>query len=728
MSHSSITGACCVRDLQFRTRERYYSPVQSIHGASSNRRWGGLYVVVSAFGGYLALLSPLRGAGFSLGDLFYLSVIAAHLVWGGALLAFPERLARRDRIFPLRAPEFLFSYSFLLFWVLYAFASNANMDYVQRFIESGGELTLALDTATERLQVGVRFVPFLLITVLHYAVSRLRRPQRADAALLPTPSAFFRDSGGRTSDAQWRRSIRRWALPLALLSSALSGFALPSFLAEGGVWILGWIAMVPLFLVFAVTGFWGGVFYGLVYGLFRTVLTNYWLATFSLVSLQLAVLVFLFFYAVFLPVLMLIYHRLPRLRVLILPLGWTAFELFRSTGFLGYPWALTAHSQYSVVPLLQLASVTGVWGVSFLVILVNAVLAYTLTRHLDREGAPWLLLGGTAAGVFALSYLGAVAMSFGDARDAGPSEGSERQSARIALIQQNSDPRKHDYSRTLESLRSLTNEAVEASPDLVLWPETAFVPNIRRWGADGAGSSRFVRLVQRFLEYQESTGTWLLTGNDDYELVRDDEGNEVDRLNYNAAVLFDAEGSRVETYRKIKLVPFTEYFPYQDTLPWVYQLLLEFDTHFWEPGTERTVFEHPKLTFSTPICFEDVFPGQVRKFVLAGAEVIANISNDYWSLTPVQAKQHFVAGIFRSIENRRPVVRATTSGITAHVDRFGRIRKTAPSYSEEYVIADVTVPPDRFTLYTRWGDWFPLVSAGVLVLLFVASFFRRRED
>jgi apolipoprotein N-acyltransferase len=234
--------------------------------------------------------------------------------------------------------------------------------------------------------------------------------------------------------------------------------------------------------------------------------------------------------------------------------------------------------------------------------------------------------------------------------------------------------------------------------------------------------------VRRFLDYQESTGTWLVTGNDDYEVVRDEEGNEVDRLNYNAAVLFDNEGERVETYRKIKLVPFTEYFPYRDSLPWVYELLLEFDTHFWEPGTERTVFEHPKFTFSTPICFEDVFPGQVRKFVLAGAEVIANISNDYWSLTPVQAQQHFVAGIFRSIENRRPVVRATTSGVTAHVDRFGRIRSTVPTYSEEFLVADVTVPPDRFTIYTRWGDWFPLFCGGVLAVLFAGSFFRRRED
>ncbi|MFW5729029.1 MAG: apolipoprotein N-acyltransferase, partial [Spirochaetota bacterium] len=543
----------------------------------------------------------------------------------------------------------------------------------------------------------------------------------------------------------------------------LSGLALPSFAAEDGIWVLGWLAMVPLFLVFSATGFWGGVFYGVVYGLFRLVLTNFWLATFSLVSLQFAVLVFLFFYGLFFPILMVFYHGAPRFRLVILPLAWTLFEYLRSSGFLGYPWALTAPSQYSVLPIIQISAVTGVWGVSFLVILVNAAFAHALVRRLDRPhlgGAPagglqspLGTVGATAVGLALLAYAGSVAMAFGSAYDhnrpsraergesreaaeaeeaeaeeAGPSDlRTERTPApqvRVALIQQNSDPRKHEYTRTLNSLRGLTDEALRENPDIVIWSETAFVPNIRRWGAEEPTSSRYARLVDRFLTYQSSINTWLVTGNDDYELVTDEEGREIDRLNYNAAVLFDDDGNRVDTYRKIKLVPFTEYFPYQESLPWVYQLLLEFDTHFWEPGVDRTVFEHPKFTFSTPICFEDVFPNEVRLFVLAGAEVIANMSNDYWSLTPVQAKQHFVAGIFRAVENRRPVVRATASGTTGHVDRFGRIKATVPTYSEEYLVADVTIPPDRFTIYTRWGDWFPLASGVVLILLLMVSLMR----
>ncbi|MFO7782299.1 MAG: nitrilase-related carbon-nitrogen hydrolase, partial [Spirochaetia bacterium] len=132
--------------------------------------------------------------------------------------------------------------------------------------------------------------------------------------------------------------------------------------------------------------------------------------------------------------------------------------------------------------------------------------------------------------------------------------------------------------------------------------------------------------------------------------------------------------------------------------------------------------EHPRFGFSTPICFEDIFPNEVRGFVRNGAEVIVNISNDYWSLTPVQAKQHFIGSVFRTVENRRPMVRATASGLTAHIDRWGRIRATAPYYEEAYLVADVKIPADDVTtVYTRFGDWFPLASAAAVILMALLS-------
>jgi apolipoprotein N-acyltransferase len=150
-----------------------------------------------------------------------------------------------------------------------------------------------------------------------------------------------------------------------------------------------------------------------------------------------------------------------------------------------------------------------------------------------------------------------------------------------------------------------------------------------------------------------------------------------------------------------------------------YLLLQQFDVHLWEPGRERVVFRHPRFTFATPICFEDAFPDDIRRFIQAGAGLIMNISNDYWSLTEVEAKQHFINSLFRAVENRRPLLRATASGLTCSVDPQGRLLAALPYYTEGYLLADVAIDPSpRTTFYTRHGDWFPR-AAGALVLALI---------
>jgi apolipoprotein N-acyltransferase len=296
---------------------------------------------------------------------------------------------------------------------------------------------------------------------------------------------------------------------------------------------------------------------------------------------------------------------------------------------------------------------------------------------------------------------------------------------RIALIQQNTDPRKDDYRDSFNVLRFLTDKAMAEQPDLVAWSETAFVPNIRKWSKLDPEKYGYARLVHDFLAYQKSLGTWLITGNDDYMTVTTELGEE--RVDYNASILFSPEGERMETYHKLHLVPFTEYFPYREQFPGFYNLLLDFDVNLWEPGTEPIVFEHPKFTFSTPICFEDSFPGDIRRFVRNGAEVILNLSNDFWSLTTVEAKQHFVNSLFRAVETRRPLARSTASGLTAYVDTAGRVRSSLPYYVEGYVVVDVEIPESRTTLYTLAGDWFPIALIALLILLPIGYYFLRDQ-
>jgi len=636
----------------------------------------------------VVFVGPASILPIQIGDSFLIALLLSQGVWGMVFLLGAEQPLDWGRV--SRTAEAFFFFAAVLYLFAYIFAANANMDYIQRFAATSGELDLAADTRAERWVAGKRFLPSILVLFALMHSARAGRGSRTGRGAL---------AGRHTRDG----------LYLVILSVVLSVLSVPSFVSAKGFGAVAWIMLVPLFVALRRSRPRRMIWFLLLYGVFFTLLGNYWLGTFSLVSLQLVGLIFFLFYLVFAVVIAVVLPRVQIGRWLVLPLAWTVFELARSSGFLGYPWLLIGHTQYRFLPALQFASVGGVWMVSFLVLVVNSLLAegfIAVTANDDLVGA-YRWWGFATAALLSITVLGALLYALPMQNDG---------SVRVALIQQNSDPRKHEYQETIDALESLTDQALLQNPDIVVWSETAFVPNIRRWSQEDPDRYRLAALVRDFLEYQRATGTWLLTGNDDYRLVLDDEGRETGRLNYNAAVLFDDTGQRRQTYHKMKLVPFTEYFPYEQQLPWVYRMLLDFDVYFWEPGEERTVFEHPKFRFASPVCFEDVFPSRTREFALAGAQVILNISNDYWSLTEVAGTQHFVAGMFRAVELRIPVLRATASGLTGYIDPRGRIIDTRPQYSREYLVTDVALD-HRKSLYRAWGDWFPAASVVVLLIL-----------
>jgi apolipoprotein N-acyltransferase len=448
---------------------------------------------------------------------------------------------------------------------------------------------------------------------------------------------------------------------------------------------------------------------------------SFWLGTFNLLTLQFVTMVTIFQYIPFMFASIFVFRRARNLAFLVFPAAWTVFDWLRSMRFLGYPWGMLGASQYSIIPLIQISSLTGVWGVTFLVILSNSVIAGYITpltslREVKTRWVPAVVL----AAAFALS-LGWGIHKIKESAPAAQPAGMGR-TVRLSLVQQNADPRKDDYRAVFDTLTRLTDEALRDEPDIVVWSETAFVPNIRRWSAEDPQKHELAALVRDLLAYQERSGTWLITGNDDYLLTADGS-----RLDYNGSVLFSPAGERVETYHKMHLVPFTEYFPFQRHLPGVYRLLQNFDAYLWEPGDRRVVFRHPRFSFSTPICFEDTFPNDVRLFVQEGAEAIVNLSNDYWSLTEAEAMQHAANAVFRAVENGRPLARASASGLTCSVDSLGRITARAPFFKECFLTVDLPIAGQRATLYTAWGDWFPAALCVAIAFLVGWSMVARRR-
>jgi apolipoprotein N-acyltransferase len=231
------------------------------------------------------------------------------------------------------------------------------------------------------------------------------------------------------------------------------------------------------------------------------------------------------------------------------------------------------------------------------------------------------------------------------------------------------------------------------------------------------------------MDYLEAQEVPFVVGNSDGQLARNAAG-ELERVDYNAVLVFEAGGALQDTYRKLHLVPFTEHFPYERQLPWLHRLLVENNTNFWREGSEWTVFELDGVRFSTPICFEDTFGYLSREFVRQGAEVIVNLTNDLWSYSEPSAMQHMGMAVFRAVENRRSLVRSTNGGMTTIIDPNGTLLDLYPPFKEGYLAGDVPVYTDADTLYTAWGDWLAAVfvgSAGAALLFGVARrIFRRR--
>jgi apolipoprotein N-acyltransferase len=310
-----------------------------------------------------------------------------------------------------------------------------------------------------------------------------------------------------------------------------------------------------------------------------------------------------------------------------------------------------------------------------------------------------------------------------------PGDYSSAPKANIALIQHNTDPWRggiEEYRNNYTILKRLSDEALasEPKPDMVVWSETAFVPRIY-WHENYRDDQASWLLVKELLEYLAARDTPFVIGNDDArkDPARNPNAHENYRVDYNGVLLYE-QGKNTGVYRKLHLVPFTEHFPYEKQLPAIHRALINADTHFWEAGTEATVFSGPGFTFSTPICFEDTFGYLSRRFVQNGADLIVNLSNDAWSRSLPAQNQHLSMAVFRAVENGRSMVRATASGQSCGISPNGKIIAMAPPFAEAWLT--VTVPIVKgATIYTRRGDYlaagFTVAAFSLLLFFFFSS-------
>ena len=556
----------------------------------------------------------------------------------------------------------------------------------------------------------------------------------------------------RTAKGQASAGVARFAVNVLLLLAAVLLFALshPNPVSVKGFPLLAYFAFVPLFVLIKRVSFGFSFLWGAAYGVLCYCAYAYWLGDFHPLALYVIAALYLLWMAALLPILKLCSVVFPRRGYILQWSIWIGYEYAKTLGFCAFSYGIMGYSQWSLPPVIQIASIFGVWGVSALVVFPSAWIGAGVNSSLERGGKQWpselkerlkgfaLSFKDFAHGerVPAFCYLAFLlfALLFGALS---MKDWSEYPSVKAALIQPNSDPwigNIQTYRSEFVKMSQLSDEALRSDEDIsfVVWPETAFIPRIE-WHYRYREERESFNLVSDLLNYLEKAPVPFVIGNDDAVRTTVADGS-VARVDYNSVFVF-YPGKNVippspERYRKTHLVPFTEHFPYRKAFPWIYDLLVASDTHFWEKGEEYTVFEIGDLKFSSPICFEDTFGYISRRFVNSGARAIVNLTNDAWAKDICCQYQHLSMSVFRAVENGVPLVRSTASGQTASVDPNGRVVAMAEPFTEAWLVAELPlVPEGRSTLYGFWGDlWGKLFLFASLGFLAAGCFLLLRKS
>ncbi|MGI6466177.1 MAG: apolipoprotein N-acyltransferase [Sphaerochaetaceae bacterium] len=525
----------------------------------------------------------------------------------------------------------------------------------------------------------------------------------------------------------YKRSILSYIYEVVLLigTALLFSFAFPGFLSNSGFGIIAFFALIPLFGVIRKTSFLATPIYGFLFGFTFYTLFNYWLVTFHPLAILIVPIIKGGEMIILFPLLKAADKWFKRFGFLVQSIIWVAYTYLSQSWFAGYPYGTISSAVYQFLPFIQIAEFSGIWLITFIMILPQAFLGKYVADQLMGAKRPILDFFREYKSVV-IAYLAILVFTFtfGFIKIVQWNKTEPDQKWRVATLQHSADSWKggyDTYKRNFNNLRTMSLQALKENPDMIIWSETAFVPSVY-WHTTYKTDERTADLVDEFVSFGKSLPVPLLTGNpegvlDDPTVGPLDENGYWNRKDYNTVIMFE-NGEIKKTYRKQHLVPFTEHFPYEKQLPWLYRLLLANDYNWWEKGYDPVVFETDQgVRFSTPICFEDVFGYLSAGFVKNGADVIVNMTNDSWSGAVSAQMQHLALAVFRSVENRKSTVRGTNSGMSGVILPTGKIVDLMDPFTREWKIYDVPVyTSDKFTIYTNSVD----ILAKVAVYLSLA--------
>ena len=409
--------------------------------------------------------------------------------------------------------------------------------------------------------------------------------------------------------------------------------------------------------------------------------------------------------------------------VLVFPFFWISIELLRANTQLALPWITLGNTQTYDLPVIQFASITGVYGISFWILIINVTLFLLYKKLILGE---WKFLSPKPMFVLLfvlLVYL--IPVIYGNIVLKESEQPTHYPKVKIALIQPNIDPfqkwegNQYDpYDMQREMTRSLAGNPV----DLVIWSETAIPFYLLQ-----PNYSYYLYSLKEQIDSQHInllSGVPLITYTNKMGHaggMNSNENEPVSSESFNGSMLLQHNSDSIQTYAKMLLVPFAERVPYSEELGFLNILKWNVGLGGWGIGNEKKIFhfrtnQGVEASFSNMICFESIFPGFVSEFVRKGANFLTIITMDSWwgkTSGPYQHKQY---AVLRAVENRRWIARCATGGVSCFIDPFGHILQSSELFTSQIVVGDIELRDD-ITFYSRHGDWF-----AELCLLFAGMF------
>jgi apolipoprotein N-acyltransferase len=382
----------------------------------------------------------------------------------------------------------------------------------------------------------------------------------------------------------------------------------------------------------------------------------------------------------------------------------------------GFPWEFLGVSQYKMLPLIQIASSTGVYGVSFLIIWFSVALMLSALAMLRNPRSHHAWVREISLPMLAVAACGAFGFRSMQSQ-------TQRPTVKVALIQP-SIPQtliwdERENANRFDQLMALSERALAHEPDLMIWPE-ASVPNMLRHHIPTGDA--IVGLVKKHQ-------IWAILGSDDAEYRKGTGEPTIDY--YNSAFSISPQGRLEGRYTKRQLVIFGEYMPFAEWLPFLRKISPAGEAGF-TAGKGPAPFQLNDLdvTTSVLICFEDTFPHLVREYVHPDTDFLVNLTNNGWFGESAAQWQHAATAVFRAVENRVPLVRCANNGLTCWVDETGAMHDayfegSSDVYKAGYKISEVPVlrpgQERRLTFYTRHGDVFGWACLAFSVLAVAVS-------